>query len=117
MNDHSGHESVVARMSLTEKVALLSGFDDWRTEAVESVGLPAIEVADGPHGLRKETGVHMVWEPATCFPTASALASSWDRELVRRVGEALGTEVRAAGVQVLLGPGINMKRSPLCGRN
>lgn len=117
MTDHSGHESVLARMSLTEKVALLSGFDDWHTEAVDSVGLPAIEVADGPHGLRKETGVDMVWEPATCFPTASALGSSWDRELIRRVGEALGAEARAAGVQVLLGPGINMKRSPLCGRN
>lgn len=109
--------AMVAQMSLVEKVALLSGYDDWRTEAVESVGLPAIEVGDGPHGLRKETGVDMVWEPATCFPTASALGSSWDRELVRRVGEALGAEARAAGVQVLLGPGINMKRSPLCGRN
>ncbi|MBO0867275.1 MAG: glycoside hydrolase family 3 C-terminal domain-containing protein [Micromonosporaceae bacterium] len=117
MTDHSGQSFDPGAMTLAEKVALCSGYDDWHTETVESVKLPAIEVADGPHGLRKETGVDMVWEPATCFPTLSALGSSWDRDLVRRVGEALGTETRAAGVQVLLGPGINMKRSPLCGRN
>ncbi|WP_432971222.1 beta-glucosidase [Dactylosporangium sp. CA-233914] len=109
--------TLLAGLTLEQKVSLLSGLDDWRTQPIEAAGLPSIELGDGPHGLRKETGVDMVWYPATCFPTASALGSSWDRALLRRVGEALGAEARAAGVQVLLGPGINMKRSPLCGRN
>ena len=109
--------AMVAAMSLAEKASLLSGLDDWRTHAVASIDLPSIEVCDGPNGLRRETGTDLVWYPATCFPTGSALGASWDRALVRRVGEALGVEARAAGVQVLLGPGINIKRSPLCGRN
>lgn len=108
---------LVARMTLAEKASLLSGQDDWRTEPVPRLALGSVEVGDGPHGLRRETGTDMVWFPATCFPTLSALGSSWDRALVRRVGAALGTEARAQGVQVLLGPGINIKRSPLGGRN
>ncbi|GAA2158989.1 beta-glucosidase family protein [Pedococcus bigeumensis] len=114
-------DTVLRALTLEEKASLLSGHDDWFTESIdrptEGVHVPAIEVGDGPHGLRKETGVDMVWVPATCFPTASAMGASWDRELVRRVGRALGEEARAEGVQVLLGPGVNMKRSPLCGRN
>ncbi|MFI5889607.1 beta-glucosidase [Actinoplanes sp. NPDC051513] len=107
----------IAALTLEEKASLLSGRDDWYTEAIDRLGLPAIEVGDGPHGLRKETGVDMVWVPATGFPTASAMGASWDRDLVRRVAVAIGEEARAEGVQVVLGPGVNMKRSPLCGRN
>src|SRR6201999_2350699 len=68
-------------LTLEEKASLLSGHDDWYTETIDRLGIPAIEVGDGPHGLRKETGVDMVWVPATGFPTASALGASWDREL------------------------------------
>jgi beta-glucosidase len=114
-------EAVLAALTLEEKASLLSGFDDWQTQPLDRPGLPqavpSIEVGDGPHGLRKETGVDMVWVPATAFPTASAMGASWDRELMRRVGAAVGEEARAEGVQVVLGPGVNMKRSPLCGRN
>lgn len=130
MNDQKGPnvaappldvDAVLAELTLEEKASLLSGVDDWFTHTIDREGLPtripAIEVGDGPHGLRKETGIDMVWVPATGFPTASALGASWDRDLVRRVGQALGEEARAQGVQVLLGPGVNMKRSPLCGRN
>lgn len=112
-------ERVLAQLTLEEKAALTSGTDFWRTEPVERLGVPAAMVADGPHGLRKQaldeafTGS----EPATCFPTAAALGSTWDPDLLRRVGEALGRETRAADVQVLLGPGVNIKRTPLCGRN
>jgi beta-glucosidase len=110
-------DAVLAALTLEEKASLLSGHDDWYTETIDRVDVPAIEVGDGPHGLRKETGIDMVWVPATGFPTASAMGASWDRELVRRVARAIGEEARAEGVQVVLGPGVNMKRSPLCGRN
>jgi beta-glucosidase len=114
-------DATLAALTLEEKASLLSGHDDWYTETIErpaeGVHVPAIEVGDGPHGLRKETGVDMVWVPATGFPTASAMGASWDRDLVRRVAAAIGEEARAEGVQVVLGPGVNMKRSPLCGRN
>jgi beta-glucosidase len=110
-------DAVLAALTLEEKASLLSGHDDWYTEAIDRVGLPAIEVGDGPHGLRKETGIDMVWVPATGFPTASAMGASWDRDLTRRVAAAIGEEAQAQGVQVVLGPGVNMKRSPLCGRN
>ncbi|MBW9110416.1 glycoside hydrolase family 3 C-terminal domain-containing protein [Microbacterium trichothecenolyticum] len=114
-------DTVLAELTLEEKASLLSGLDDWFTQPIDRPGLsravPPIEVGDGPHGLRKETGVDMVWVPATGFPTASAMGASWDRDLTRRVGAAIGEEARAEGVQVVLGPGVNMKRSPLCGRN
>ncbi|SDL38221.1 beta-glucosidase family protein [Microbacterium azadirachtae] len=114
-------DTVLAALTLDEKASLLSGLDDWYTQPVDRPGLPqrvpSIEVGDGPHGLRKETGVDMVWVPATGFPTASAMGASWDRQLMRRVAAAIGEEARAEGVQVVLGPGVNMKRSPLCGRN
>ncbi|MFF2053503.1 beta-glucosidase [Leifsonia sp. NPDC058194] len=114
-------DETLAALTLEEKASLLSGVDDWFTQTIDRPGLPApvpaIEVGDGPHGLRKETGVDMVWVPATGFPTAAAMGASWDRELMRRVGAAIGEEAGAEGVQVVLGPGVNMKRSPLCGRN
>ena len=114
-------DDVLSALTLEEKASMLSGVDDWFTQTIDRPGLPAavpaIEVGDGPHGLRKETGVDMVWVPATAFPTASAMGASWDRDLMRRVGAAIGEEAGAEGVQVVLGPGVNMKRSPLCGRN
>ena len=111
---------LVARMSVEEQALLLSGDGWWRTHGIARLGLPSIWVADGPHGLRKspssdEPGMTSV--PATCFPTAPALAASWNTALIHEVGAALGREAQAADVQVLLGPGINIKRSPLGGRN
>jgi beta-glucosidase len=114
--------SWLAELNLEEKASLCLGSDFWHTAAVERLGIPAIMVSDGPHGLRKQPDEadHVGISgsvPATCFPTACALGSSWDPQLVRRIGEALGREARAQGVAVVLGPGINIKRSPLCGRN
>ena len=112
----------IAEMTLEEKISLCSGRDFWHTQEIERLGIPSVMIADGPHGLRKETGDHSQpglaeSVPATCFPTASALAASWNRDLVFRVGAALGEECRQEKVGVLLGPGANIKRSPLCGRN
>jgi beta-glucosidase len=114
--------ALLDELTVEEKASLVLGSDFWHTAPVERLGIPAVMVADGPHGLRKEDdtsgqGALGGSIPATCFPTASALASSWDVDLVRRVGVALGREAKAAGVAVLLGPGVNIKRSPLCGRN
>ena len=114
--------TLLARLTLEEKAALLGGSDFWHTQPVERLGIPALMVTDGPHGLRKqaEGADHLGLNasvPATCFPPAAGLASSWDVDLLRRVGEALGRETRAERVAVLLGPGVNMKRTPLCGRN
>jgi len=113
---------VLAELTLEEKASLCLGSDFWHTAPVPRLGIPAIMVSDGPHGLRRtpddgrQTGFSGSL-PATCFPTAGALGSSWDPDLVRRVGRAIGVEARAQGVAVVLGPGINIKRSPLCGRN
>jgi beta-glucosidase len=112
----------LSELTLEEKASLCLGSDFWHTAGVDRLGIPAIMVSDGPHGLRAqlEQGDHvglLASVPATCFPTASALASSWDPELFRTVGVALGREAKKLGVSVVLGPGINMKRSPLCGRN
>ncbi len=111
-----------ADLSIEQKAALCLGSDFWRTAPVEAAGVESIMVSDGPHGLRKQpdradhAGISGSL-PATCFPTASALASSWDSGLLREVGAAIGAEARAQGVAVVLGPGVNIKRSPLCGRN
>src|SRR6516162_6937510 len=111
-------KSIIAEMTLEEKTKILSGDGWWRTHAIERVGIPSISLSDGPHGLRKvEGGGLQTGVPATCFPTASAIASSWDTELIREVGIALAEECQANDVQILLGPGVNMKRSPLGGRN
>ncbi|MFM9372958.1 glycoside hydrolase family 3 C-terminal domain-containing protein [Streptomyces sp. Da 82-17] len=114
--------ALLAALTREEKLSLLDGSDFWHTQPVERLGIPAVMVSDGPHGLRKQPddGDHLGLfgsVPATCFPPAAGLASSWDTELLGRVGEALGRECRAERVSVLLGPGVNMKRSPLCGRN
>jgi beta-glucosidase len=111
-------KSLVTEMTLEEKALLLSGDGWWKTHALERLQIPSISLTDGPHGLRKvEGGGLSTSVPATCFPTASALAASWDTELIRRVGVALAQECQASDVQILLGPGINIKRSPLGGRN
>jgi beta-glucosidase len=112
----------LSELTLEEKASLCLGSDFWHTAPVERLRIPAIMVSDGPHGLRAQLGEadHVGLggsAPATCFPTASALGSSWNPELFRAVGEALGREAKKLGVSVVLGPGINMKRSPLCGRN
>ena len=114
-------QGVLEQLTLEEKAALLDGSDFWHTEAVDRLGVPTILLSDGPHGLRKVAAPDDASiehsDEATCFPPAAGLGSSWDPELAGRIGDALGRECRVAGVAVLLGPGINMKRSPLCGRN
>lgn len=115
-------EKMIQEMTLEEKASLCSGADFWHTETIERIGLPRVMVSDGPHGLRKQGELtdHMgVAESveAVGFPTASAMACSFNRDLIREVGNALGEECQAEDVAVLLGPGANMKRSPLCGRN
>ncbi|MEU0671956.1 glycoside hydrolase family 3 C-terminal domain-containing protein [Streptomyces sp. NPDC006172] len=118
----TSHDHSAAELSLDEKTALLSGHDFWSTEPAEHAGIPSLVLSDGPHGVRRQRqdadhlGLYDS-EPATCFPPAVSLAAGWDPDLVGRVGEALGREARALGVDVLLGPGVNIKRSPLCGRN
>lgn len=111
-----------SELTVEEKASLTSGRSFWETEPVDRVGIPSLYLTDGPHGVRKQAqgGDHLgIGDsvPATCFPPAVALGSSWDAELLERVGAALGEEAKAEGVGVLLGPGINIKRSPLCGRN
>ncbi|NLE80710.1 MAG: glycoside hydrolase family 3 protein, partial [Rhodococcus sp.] len=113
---------VVADLTVEEKASLTSGLNFWFTEPVDRAGLPSIMLTDGPHGVRKQTGGgdHMGLGdavPATCFPPAVALGGTFDPDLLERVGAALGAEARAEQVGVLLGPGINIKRTPLCGRN
>lgn len=112
---------LVEEMTLEEKAAYASGRAFWTTEPVERLDIPSIWLADGPHGLRRTNSPGDMGmggsRPATCFPTAAGLAASWDPGLVRRVGAALGQEAQAQDVQVLLGPGANIKRSPLGGRN
>ena len=111
---------ILAGMTLEEKAALCTGASAWTTTPVERLGLPEAIVSDGPHGVRRQADVHAMGQqslPATCFPTASCAASTWDVDLIRRMGNALGIECQALDVNVLLGPGANMKRSPLCGRN
>lgn len=112
----------VSGLSLEERAQLLAGESHWKTYAAPSAGIPSLFLSDGPHGLRKQKGAQDCMgiaesRPATCFPTASALACSFDPELVERVGAAIGEEARRQGVDVVLGPGVNIKRHPLCGRN
>ena len=115
-------KQLVSRLTLEEKASLCSGLDFWHTKGVQRLGIAPVMLTDGPHGLRKQEqkSDHMGLNksvPATCFPTASATACSWDRELMREIGVALGEECIRHDVAVLLGPGANIKRSPLCGRN
>lgn len=113
---------IVSSLTTLEKASLLAGATHWKTSALEAHGVSSVVFSDGPHGLRKQEkgedhlGIHES-VPATCFPTASALACSFDEALAEEVGAAIGEEARDQGIDVVLGPGVNMKRSPLCGRN
>ena len=116
------HPEILQKLSLEQKCALLSGKNTWQTQDYPKQGVPAIWLSDGPNGLRKQAGAadHLGLnpsEPATCFPTAATMANSWDPALGEEVGRALGEETAANRVNVLLGPGLNVKRSPLCGRS
>jgi beta-glucosidase len=111
-------QALVRQLTLEEKAAMVTGLNAWQTVPVERLGIPSIWVSDGPHGLRRVLEIgDRGGKPATCFPTASALASAWDVDLIQEVGQALADECIAQSVDVLLGPGNNMKRTPLCGRN
>ena len=115
-------KALVSKMTLEEKAGLCSGDDFWHTKAVERLGIPRTMVSDGPHGLRKQSdaadhlGINDSIE-AVCYPAASATAASFDTEMIREMGEALGESCQHEKVSVLLGPAVNIKRSPLCGRN
>ena len=115
-------ELLLKELTLEEKCALLSGAETFKTRGMPKPGIPQIWLSDGPHGLRKQAGEsdHLGLNPsvpATCFPTASAVANSWDAALGEEIGAALGEEAAAQEVSVVLGPGLNMKRNPLCGRS
>lgn len=116
------HKELIDQMTLEEKAAILSGRTVWETREVKRLGIPSIFLSDGPHGIRKQAGAgdHLGLNAsleATCFPTAATVANSWNEQLGEEIGEALGEEAQAMEVNVLLGPGLNIKRSPLCGRN
>jgi beta-glucosidase len=115
-------DAVLAQMTLEEKAGMCSGEDFWRTRSCERLGIPSVMMCDGPHGLRKQKGEgdHLGLSESIetiSYPTASALAASFDRDVLRRLGEVLGKECQAENIAMLLGPGVNIKRSPLCGRN
>ena len=116
------HADLIAQMTLEEKASMCDGLDYWHSQPVDRVGIKSIALNDGPHGIRKKGNPEenkdiLKGVPAICFPTASATACSWDTDLIYKMGEALGDECRKEQVSVLLGPGTNIKRSPLCGRN
>ena len=116
------HARIIEGLTLAQKCSLLSGKDVWHTRALEGAGIPSVALSDGPSGLRKQAaaGDHLGLNEstkATCWPSASAVANSWDVCLAEKIGEALGREAQKQDVQILLGPGLNIKRSPLCGRN
>ena len=116
------HMDLIQKMTLEEKCYLLSGKDFWQTRSVERLGVPNMMLSDGPHGIRKQEGAGDQLGlngsvPATCYPTAATIANSWDPALGEEIGEHLGAEAASQGVHVLLGPGLNIKRSPFCGRN
>lgn len=115
-------EDILKRLTLQEKIALCSGADFWHTKDFSQYGLPATMMCDGPHGLRCQKGeTDMLGvnrsQPATCFPTAALTACSWDAALIEEIGQAIAREAKSMGVGVVLGPGANIKRDPLCGRN
>ena len=117
-------EEIISRMTLEDKIALCSGESFWETKKYEKYGIPSLFMCDGPHGLRKqerENGADMLGvnesRPATCFPAEVTTASSWDDELLAEIGHAIGEEAKEQGVGLVLGPGANIKRNPLCGRN
>jgi beta-glucosidase len=113
-------EAILSQMTLEEKAAFCTGATPWSTLAIERLGVPSIVMTDGPHGVRRASDPNTLSAkslPATCFPTASCTASTWNPALLQRMGEAMAEEAIALNVDILLGPGVNMKRSPLGGRN
>lgn len=116
------YESIISKMTLEEKALMMSGKNTWQTVDFEKYGIPSMTMSDGPHGLRRQAGAgdHLGLNAslsATCFPTAATVANSWDEELGEEIGVALAEEAATMDVNVILGPGLNIKRSPLCGRN
>lgn len=116
------HADIIKQMTLEEKCYLMSGKDFWQTRSIERLGVPNMTLSDGPHGIRKQEGAGDQLGlngsmPATCYPTAATIANSWDPVLGEEIGEHLGTEAASQGMGTLLGPGLNIKRSPFCGRN
>lgn len=118
------HADLIAKMTLEEKASLCDGYDYWHIQGIERLGIKSVMLTDGPHGIRKRSEnkskaekTSLMGVPAICYPTASATACSWDPDLIYKMGEALGDECLKEQVSVLLGPGTNIKRSPLCGRN
>lgn len=116
------HSEIIQQMTIEEKAALLSGKNVWETRNIDRMNIPSIFLSDGPHGVRKqaEEGDHLGLNaslPSTCYPTSATVANSWDVQLGEEVGRALGEEAVSLDVNILLGPGLNIKRSPLCGRN
>ncbi len=115
-------KEVIKQMTLEEKASLCSGKNVWETQDIKRLGIPSLSMSDGPHGLRKQLdksdilGINNSY-PATCFPTAVTTACSFDRDLLEKMGEGIGNECIDNDVDIILGPGVNMKRSPLCGRN
>ena len=115
-------KAIIQDMTLEEKAGMCSGKDFWRLKSMERLGIPEVMVSDGPHGMRKqaEQGDHLGINDsieAVCFPTACATACSFDRDLLKEMGTAIGNECQAENLSVILGPAVNIKRSPLCGRN
>ena len=118
------YQAILQQMTLEEKASLCSGLTFWRTKPIERLDVPSVWMSDGPHGLRKEkptkgggTNIMQPAEPATCFPPAVTTASSWDVSLIEEIGAAIAEEAKALKISTVLGPGVNIKRSPLCGRN
>ena len=117
------YETIIRKMSLEEKALMMSGKNTWQTQDYPQYGIPSMMMSDGPHGMRTQpsgVGDHLGLNasmPATCFPTAATIANSWDESLGEEIGKALAEEAISMGVNVILGPGLNIKRSPLCGRN
>lgn len=116
------NKKIIEKMTLEEKASLLSGRDFWTTESIERLNVPSIFLADGPHGVRKQAAAsdHLGLNEsikATCFPTSATMANTWNVDLIEKLGNALGSEAVDQDVNILLGPGTNIKRSPLCGRN
>ena len=117
------YEKIINKMSLEDKALMMSGKNTWQTQDFPQYGIPSMMMSDGPHGMRTQpsgVGDHLGLNasmPATCFPTAATIANSWDESLGEEIGKALAEEAVSMGVHVILGPGLNIKRSPLCGRN
>ena len=111
-------KKVISQMTLEEKASLCSGKDWLNTRSIDRLGIPSIRMSDGPHGLRKQINENSFKSmPSICFPTGSALASSWNRKLLEKVGIALGEQCQAERISIILSPSVNIKRSSLCGRN